>query len=130
MIEEQDLLRTHPDITGESKKTLQKYFDAQLVTLMLHDRAHPSSVSGVGRIDFSPMWASQDPAGANVRIKPGSSEKEVCVDISYGTQGTERVVYRVTRTAVGWRISDIQGAIKMGDSQSSKWSLVQLLEGP
>ncbi len=79
--------------------------------LILQDRACAARTHGICRLDFDPLWASQDPDGAHgVKVQSPDSLNVVRVALRY-TNGYEVALgYRMSRTKEGWRIADIDYA--------------------
>lgn len=103
-----------------SRERLSRYFDRRLADLWDRDRACTARTRDVCRLDFSPIWDSQDPAGTTVRILPTDREERVEVELRHsGAPDVVRLQFEVVQRASGWRIRDI---VKPG-----VWSLTQML---
>jgi len=89
---------------------LNRYFDPHMVSLILRDRVCEEK-NGICRLDYDPIWDSQDPSGAmEMKIQPMADSSKVSVDFIYAGHTTRmHIVYVLSRTRDGWRISDIQG---------------------
>jgi hypothetical protein len=108
------------ELVDQPKAVLAKYFDAQLVRLWLADRSCVAQSREICNLDFTPMWASQDPTGTTVRILPAADSTGVDVELRSGHSSTKRVLrYALAKTPQGWRIHNI--------SLGKEWSLVTLL---
>lgn len=105
----------------QSRIVLKQYFDEKLVSLILKDRACAEK-EGQCKLDFLPIWASQDPGAEELKVKKTDKTNIIAVNFRYPST-TERIDlrYRVTKTSKGWRISDIEG---------KDWSLLSILSPP
>lgn len=120
-----------PDWKGHSltdlpRVSLEKYFDHNLASLLLKDNECAAKTHEICKLDFSPMWSSQDPEGVSqLKVKQTNIPSIVEVYFSYfGNKEMIKLTYLMTRTHKGWRISDIQS-----DSPTMKWSLLSILKG-
>lgn len=95
-------------LTDEPSSVLEAYFDTDLVTLIVRDaRCRDEHRGEVCRLDFDPIFASQDSAATDLEIQPGQ-HGHVAVSFSYpGAEKPVHLDYVMTRTAAGWRITDI-----------------------
>ena len=87
---------------------LGHYFDAALVKLYLKDRSEAKGE--VGRLDGDPLYNAQDMEIKDFSISApemAGGEARVTVNFKNFDKPT-RVVYLLSRTANGWRISDIR----------------------
>ena len=108
----------------QSREGLSRYFDSTLVTLLLKDRACAKSSHAVCRLDYSPIWDSQDPAATDVKVTGTSDSNVVAVAFRYSTKGELiELTYRMARTSGGWRVHDIVSA-------RTHSSLLATLRGP
>lgn len=100
---------------------LKQYFDEKLTSLILRDRAC-SEKGGVCRLDFAPIWASQDPAALDLKVGKADQGNIIRVQFRYpSTNEKIELKYSVTKTNQGWRISNIAG---------KDWSLLKILSSP
>jgi hypothetical protein len=106
-------------LLDQPRSVLQRYFDDHLTDLWLADRACEAKRHEICRIDFLPIWSSQDPMARGLTIVQ-SADRNV-VDVTFHTHEDHVVhlTYHVIRTPRGWRIDDIRNG--------SDWSLRQLL---
>jgi hypothetical protein len=105
----------------QPSRILKQYFDEKLTSLILRDRAC-SRKGEVCRLDFVPMWDSQDPAAVDLTVEKTEKNNIIKVQFRYpGSNEKIELKYRVTRTPKGWRISDIAG---------KDWSLLAILSKP
>jgi hypothetical protein len=110
------------DLFGRPKITLARYLDDDLVALVLADRACSRKKQEVCHLDFAPIWDSQDMVGTTVKISATKDPARVLVEL-HGSDDAKvrRLTYRMTRTAAGWRVHDIE--------YDSHPSLVAMLHG-
>lgn len=110
----------------QEQGVLEQYFDEKLTSLILKDRACAKK-EGICNLDFSPIWASQDPSAADLTITETNEQNIILVKF-YRPGNDEKIElkYHVTKTTKGWKISDIVGRGKNGKS----WSLVSILSRP
>ena len=88
---------------------LVKILEPKLADLLIADRACARRSQSVCRLDFSPLWASQDPGALGLGIHAMTPEKTVLVTFRYpGDDGEVRLIYDVDSTSLGYRISDIR----------------------
>ena len=92
----------------EPRAELLNYLEPALAEALLQDRQCAKQTQQLCRLDFSPMWASQDPAAGDLHVKQGSSTTRVQVSFTYPGTG-ERIVieYELAQTAGGPRIRDV-----------------------
>jgi len=99
-------------------EVLKQYFDNKLTSLILRDRKC-SEKGEVCRLDFVPIWDSQDPAAVDLTVEKTKKNNIIKVEFRYPSSNEKiELSYRVTNTAKGWRISDISG---------KDWSLLKIL---
>jgi hypothetical protein len=116
VVEEPNLLRE--ELLSSPPDVLRKYFDGQLVALLLKDR---NCGQAMCNLDFMPMWAGQDAGGTTVSIKATESPTVVTVRLRQPDYSCVELTYYLKKAVKGWRISDIKGA---------EWSLVSILSQP
>jgi len=110
---------TH-ELIDQPRPVLERYFDSSLASLWIADRVCEARTHEICKIDFMPMWNSQDATGTTVRVLAGKDSTQVRVELwNVGAQEPRVLSYFVTRTARGWRIHDI--------AFGKEWSLVTLL---
>jgi hypothetical protein len=101
---------------------LRQYFDERLARLWLAERERAGRTREVGKLDFSPIWDSQDPPGTYVQILPVPDSSHVDVELRHPAHPEVRKLrYTLVRTSAGWRIHDVEAP--------KRWSLVALLSG-
>jgi len=102
-------------------KILKQYFDDCLTSLILRYRKC-SEKGEICRLDFVPIWASQDPAAVDLTVEKTKKKDIIKVKFRYPSNNEKiELKYRVTQTPKGWRISDIAG---------KDWSLQAILSAP
>ncbi len=99
-----------PGLAQQPAPVLQRYFDDVMVERFVADRECVHKSGGICGLDHAPLWASQDPAAYDLRVKP-TAEAGV-VDVAYespapNAKAPVRLRYELVRTARGWRIADI-----------------------
>jgi hypothetical protein len=100
--EEQDSLLEQPS------EILERYFSEELTLLILKDRKCVEESGLICRLDFDPIWASQDPGADDLKISPGDDFGAVSVQFIYPSNREKiRLVFKTEKTEKGWRISDI-----------------------
>lgn len=110
-----------PGLIDQPKNVLERYFDDKLTSLILKDRACAKK-QGLCRLDFLPIWASQDPSAGDLTVEESGEPHIVLVKFRYRSTNEEvQLKYRMSKTTRGWRISDITG---------SDWSLLSILGSP
>jgi len=106
-----------PGLAQQSRPILLRYFTPQLATTLAADDACSKKRHEVCALDFSPLWASQDPAAEDLQISKGTTPAQVLVRYTYPATGkTISLQYQLVHTKVGWRVADI--LYPSGDSLS------------
>lgn len=106
----------------ESPRQLNQYLVPSLTQLLRSDR-ECAVREGVCRLDFSPLWAAQDPAAMELRVLTTEDPRRVKVQFMHpGAKQTVVLFYQLEDTAAGPRITDIE----YGDSAS----LRHILQSP
>ena len=107
-------------LLDQPRAILLHYFDPHLTDLLLAERACTNQSREHGRLEFMPMWGSQDPAATELKVLPTQDSSVVVVTFRYPSNGGSiALTYHLQRNANGWRIRDI--------AQGSRWSLLALL---
>jgi len=110
------------DLLDQPRAILLRYFDEHLTDLLLADRACEKRAHEHCGLGFLPIWASQDPAAAELKVLPTQDSSVVVVTFRYPSNGDSvKLTYQLFHTRSGWRIHNI--------SQGSRWSLLTLLSG-
>ena len=91
-----------------SKKLLGTYFEKGLLSLFLKDQSE--SKGEVGKLDFDPLYAAQDFDIKDFSVALVAEQKDSAeVAASFKNIGTsEKIVFLLSPTAQGWRITDIK----------------------
>jgi len=106
-------------LLDQPRSVLQRYFDDRLTELWLADRACETKRREMCRINFLPIWNSQDPTASGLRIIQSADSGVVRVTFRAYQVHTVYLTYHLIRTPRGWRIDDIRNG--------SEWSLRTLL---
>jgi hypothetical protein len=107
-------------LIDQPEPVLRRYFTPKLARLLVDDVRCAEAAKAICRLDFSPIWASQESGAHDVTVSP-TTGGIVDVGMSYGGEGVRtRLRYSLVRTTSGWRISDI---VSLNDG----WSLNKLL---
>ena len=92
----------------QPREVLTKYFDDNLTALFLKDRACVNKTGELCNLDYSPIWAAQDPAAAQLKVLDAKKPGVVIVKFRQPAEKKNvELSYRMTKTKQGWRISDI-----------------------
>jgi hypothetical protein len=91
-----------------SKKFLGAYFEKGLLSLFLKDQLE--SQGEVGKLDFDPLYAAQDFEIKDFSVVLVAQQKNSAeVAASFKNIGrSEKIVFLLSNTAHGWRITDIK----------------------
>ena len=93
----------------QRRSVLERYFSPNLVSLLLEDRQCVLRTHEICKLDFSPLWASQDPGATELRVVQGALRGWVLVRFRYPSNGeTIKLNYRLVKTRAGPRIADIR----------------------
>ncbi len=96
-------------LLSQPRAVLELYFDAKLSSLIFEDRQCVTQTREICKLDFSPIWASQDPGATELKIVSGSKPNIVSVKFRHPGNGeTIELSYFMARTKLGWRVSDIR----------------------
>jgi hypothetical protein len=102
-------LPTTKGLLSQSGASLSRFFTHRVVELLLNDRECSARTKEVCKLDFSPMWASQDPMASELRIYQAEVKGIVRVQFKHPATGEVTVLrYRVSDSSAGLRIEDIQ----------------------
>ena len=94
----------------DNKQTLSKYFDKELTALFLKDAECQKREQGVCNLDFDPIYDAQDfEKTTNLQITAVAGQPDL-FKVTFTNLGTRTLVYKLTNTPSGWRISDIKYA--------------------
>jgi hypothetical protein len=92
----------------DNKRTLSKYFDKELTALFIKDYECQKREQSVCNLDFDPIYDAQDfEETTNLQIAAVAGQPD-SFNVTFTNLGTRTLVYRLTNTPNGWRISDIK----------------------
>jgi hypothetical protein len=112
---------SQPLLMDEPKAVLQQFFTPELTELILKDREEVARSGEVARLDFLPLWTSQDPSASDLRVSAGSKPDTVAVSFqSLGAESRTEILFVLEETPVGIRIADME--------YSGGYSLASLLK--
>jgi len=99
-----------PDWFGD-EQTLSKYFDKELTALFMKDAECAKREQGVCNLEFDPIYDAQDfeEKTTNLQITAVAGQPD-SFKVTFTNLGPRTLVYRLTNTPGGWRISDIKYA--------------------
>jgi hypothetical protein len=104
----------------QPRRVLCKYFTRHMADLLARDARCSRSSGEICRIDFLPIWSSQDPAAMDLIVSP-AVDGTVEVAFKYpGKRDPMKLRYSVVRTTSGWRIANIA-------NPNEGWSLNAIL---
>jgi len=83
-----------------------KYFTPRLSALIREDANCTVKTHEICKLDWLPIWDSQDPIGATVKVLATSKTNKVNVEVRY-QQEVKTLTYTLQRIGQGWRIDDI-----------------------
>jgi hypothetical protein len=99
------------EIDLTTRATLSKYFDGDLVNLLVKDAECVEKTKEECRLGFDPILDAQDYEDApkmDLTLKRTMTKKNECtIAVTFTNLGTRTLVYRLHTTAEGWRVSDI-----------------------
>jgi hypothetical protein len=92
------------------REKLERYFSAEIASLIVRDRECAERLREICRINFSILWDSQDSGAYDIKIKDGGAPDTVLVSYVYPGTGEEvQLTYWVAREASGEaKIADIR----------------------
>lgn len=95
-------------LSAQPRRALVRYFTPRLAGALAGDAACTGQTHGICRLDFAPLWDSQDPQPGTIGIESGPGEDRVTVRIHQpALRDPLRMQYRLVHLAAGWRIADI-----------------------
>ncbi len=108
------------ELLRQPREVLARYFDENLVSLLMKDRACVETTHEICNLDYLPMWAGQDPGAYELKVMETNDPHRISVNFIYPVSARKAVLsYRVSKTSAGWRVSDIL----QGDENSLLTSL-------
>jgi hypothetical protein len=95
------------DLADQPRSVLEQYFDQTLSSLIARDADCAAKTREICKLDFDPIFASQDPSAADLVITSLKRDK-VRVEYTHpSSQEKIRLDYQVAKIAGQWRITDI-----------------------
>src|SRR6266481_190315 len=93
----------------DNKRTLSKYFDEELTALFIKDDECKKREQGICNLDFDPIYDAQDfdEKTTDLQIAAVVGQPDL-FNVTFTNLGTRTLVYKLTTTPGGWRISDIK----------------------
>lgn len=96
-----------PIFLNSPRSALLNFLTPTLTDLILADSKCAAETQEICKLNFSPLWDSQDPSGSTVRIIGTNVPSKVKVEVRYSSE-TRVIFYQLSLTPNGWRIKDIQ----------------------
>jgi len=97
-----------PGFTDQSRAALENYLTPDLAQLIVADRECAARSHEICKLDYLPLWDSQDPLVSDLTIL--ATRDSTAVEVEYRTgDGTHtvKITYHLMTTPLGWRIADI-----------------------
>jgi hypothetical protein len=111
-----------PTFLLQPEAVLEKYLAPDLLKLLMKDRACATERREICSLDFSPIWAGNDPGAIDLRVTPGAKPGEVRVRFIYPyDKKSVELIYDMVQIGSSWRIANIR---------AKDWSLVSILQSP
>ncbi len=108
-------------LIDQPRPVLSRYFDGNLVDLILRDRRCVAQSHDMCRLDYLPIWDGQEPRAYDMKILGNKDPSVVAVNFRYPGNGEAiELTYQMAKTNLGWRIHDIM-------SHRSRYSLLSVL---
>jgi hypothetical protein len=97
------------------REVLERYFDSELIKLLLEDAKCGHGQNVICGLDFDPIYDTQEHVDKNRKIKIRSLSQVPLPSVAVTLEHPARtLIYALHQTPTGWRISDI----KYSDSRS------------
>lgn len=107
-------------LLDEPPKILRRYFSKRLTELFSNDRECAKRTKEICRLDFLPIWNSQDPAATDLTITPTNKPNSIRVQfINPSNRQKIELYFILIREPLGWRVDNII---------SDDWDLRSILE--
>ncbi|MCZ8073986.1 DUF3828 domain-containing protein [Paucibacter sp. B51] len=98
-----------PGLLSQSDAVWSRYFSPRLIKLLRNDRQCVARTREICKLDFSPIWASQDPGAARLKVVPGETPATVNVYFDYPGNGKRiSMKFLLQKPDARWLIDDIQ----------------------
>jgi hypothetical protein len=97
-------------LADQPEKVLSQYFSPSLSGLVIADHQCVEKTKDICKLDFDPLYDSQDSAGAHdLHVDAMSQANEVQVRFSprWGSTAVKQLQFKMVKTSAGWRIDDI-----------------------
>jgi hypothetical protein len=97
-------------LTDQPETELLRYFSPSLSGLMHADHRCVVETKDICRLDFDPIYDSQDPSGAHdLHVAPTGHANDVQVSFlpRWGAASAKQLQFKIVNTPAGWRIDDI-----------------------
>jgi hypothetical protein len=94
-------------LAQQPKAVLQRYFTPKLASALAADAACASRRREICRLDFLPLWASQDPSAQDLTVAQAGPG---LVKVTFATPSSKQATVlqlNVVPTKAGWRVADI-----------------------
>ena len=111
-----------PTLATAPRAVLQQHFTDELAQLWLRDRDCVARTRAICRIDFAPLWDSQDPVGSTVKLNWDDSG-QVIAQLNRRGGSPRTLAFSMALKNGHWRVADI-------DFGPGRTSLRRLLEAP
>lgn len=99
--------RFGPGIRTQSKPVLERYFSPSLASLLMKDAECQRTTKEVCKLDFDPLFASQDPGASGLTVKAGAPGK-VTVEFEYPSNRDRiKIEYSMAKLGARYRITNI-----------------------
>lgn len=112
-----------PTLVSTPAAVLRLHLPDGLTRLLLRERACQQRTREICRLDFAPLWDSQDPTGTSVSLRWDSAPGRVVAELRRGDGSTRALAYSLVKLRAGWRIDDI-------DFGPGRPTVQQLLSAP
>lgn len=92
----------------ENKDVLMRYFDSEMASLLFKDANGFERKHGqIGKLDFDPIFASQDPAATDLKLRDIGSNIILTTFIYPGNHTKVSLKYMMVLEKGKWKIGDI-----------------------
>ena len=95
-------------ISFDNKEVLLKYFDDELTRLFIKDDECKKRAGGICSLDFDPIYDAQDFEENTTILKIKRLKIPSSFEVTFNNLGVRKLIYKLTKTNDGWRISDIK----------------------
>jgi hypothetical protein len=96
-----------PTLASAPPAVLRQHLTDELMQLWLRDRDCARRTQEICRLDFSPLWDSQDPVGTSVKLRWDARHGRVEAELRRGDRSARTLAYSLVKRKDGWRIDDI-----------------------